>query len=136
MGHAGLDTEHRHLVGLINQIGSVISEKQGPDKLVELLKVLRRVAGEHIRHENAILLEMQSGTYQPWLSRPPSALFLEAKAKAAFDAHLREHEAMLAQFNAVVAGPVSQLCDGLIVWFVDHVNGYEIHLKTLFQAAA
>lgn len=135
VGHVGLDTEHRHLVDLINQVGAQIQSKREPEELVGLLRSLHKAADEHFRHEDAILREIQSGTY-PWPERKQKAEFLKAMAKAALVEHIAEHQAMLSDLNEIVTGPVDQLCESLKGWFVDQVHGCEAQLKALFQAAA
>jgi hypothetical protein len=57
-------------------------------------------------------------------------------AKAAFDEHIAEHEALLARLAVIVTGPARTLSDELKAWFVDHVLSYEADLKAIFQAAA
>ena len=136
VGHEGLDAEHRHLVKLINEIDAVVRSKKNPENLVNLVKVLHRVAVEHIRHENTILWEIQTGNYKPLQKRPQSQRFLRIMAKAAFDEHIAEHDELLARLATIVSGPASTLCDELKAWFVDHVHSYEADLKVIFQAAA
>jgi hemerythrin-like metal-binding protein len=135
VGHAGLDTEHHHLVDLINRVGAHVQAKKDPKELIDLLKSLHRAATEHFQHEDAILREIQSGTY-PWPERKQKAEFLKAMATAALVEHIAEHQAMLSDLNTIIAGPVDKLCDGLKAWFVDQVHGCEAQLKALFQAAA
>jgi hemerythrin-like metal-binding protein len=135
VGHKGLDAEHRHLVKLINEIGAVVRSKKKPEKLINLLKVLHRVAVEHIQHENAILSEIHTGNYKP-LQKRQSQRFLRIMAKVAFDEHLAEHDALLTRLALITTGPASTLCDELKAWFVDHVHSYEADLKAIFQAAA
>ena len=136
VGHDGLDLEHRHLVKLINEIGTVVRSKKNPEKLVDLVKVLHWAAVEHIRHENAILWQIQTGNYKPLQKRSQSQRFLKIMAKAVFDEHMAEHDALLARLATIVSGPASTLCDDLKAWFVEHVHGYEADLKAIFQAAA
>ena len=47
VGHSGLDTEHRHLVALINKIGFAVQARQ-PKELVDLLKAIQQLAADHI----------------------------------------------------------------------------------------
>jgi hemerythrin len=136
VGHEGLDSEHRYLVKLINEIGAVVRSKKNPEHLVHLVKVLHWLAVEHIRRENTILWQIQSGNYKPLQKRSQSHRFLRIMAKAAFDEHVAEYDALLARLAAIVSGPASTLCDELKAWFVDHVHGYEADLKAIFQAAA
>jgi hemerythrin len=135
IGHIGLDAEHRHLVKLINEIAAVVVAKRDPKELADRIDALRRVAGDHMRHENVILWEIRSGTYNPWKNRIQTAPFLKAMAEAAFGEHMREHEDLEAGFNVIVAGPAERLGEDLKRWFLDHVVGYESHLRSLFQAA-
>jgi hemerythrin len=132
VGHAGLDAEHRHQVELINKIGFAVQEKQAKE-LVDLLKTFERLAAEHFRHENAILREIQSGTYAPLRGRDH---ILKPMAAARLETHIAEHDALLSRLHAIIAGPVGKLCDDLKAWFVDHVQDYETDLKSLFQTAA
>jgi hemerythrin len=136
VGHEGLDSEHRHLVKLINEIGAVVRSKKNPEKLVDLVKVLHRVAVEHIRHENTILWQIQTGSYKPLQKQTQSKRFLRIMAKAAFDEHVAEHDALLARLATIVGGPASKLCDELKAWFVDHLYSYESDLKAIFQSVA
>lgn len=137
VGHKPLDSEHRHLVELINAIGLMISAKD-PIRPTDLLlpKVLHRLAVEHIKHENAILHEIKSGSYMPWGRRTQTAPHLKKMAATAFDQHVVEQTAILDRLSEIVAGPVETLCDGLKSWFVEYVHGYEADLKPLFQAAS
>ena len=135
VGHAGLDTEHHYLVDLINRVGARVQSKREPEELVELLKSLHEAAAEHFRHEDAILREIQAGTY-PWPERKQKAEFLKAMAKAALVEHIAEHQTMLSELNVIITGPPDKLCESLKAWFVDQVHGCEAELKALFQAAA
>ena len=135
IGHAGLDAEHRHLVDLINSVGANIQAKKSPPELVDLLRSLRKVAAEHFRHEDALLREIQAGTYPPWREKFQSAAFLKAIAGSALLEHIAEHQSLLSELDTVIAGPVNELCEKLKAWFVDHVTDYEASVKTLFQAA-
>ena len=136
LGHEGLDFEHRHLVKLINEIGAVVRDNKNPEKLVDLVSVLHWAAVEHIRHENAILWEIQSGNFKPLQKRSQSQRFLRIMAKAAFEVHVAERDALLARLAAIVGSPVDTLCDDLKAWFIEHVHGYEADLKAIFQATA
>jgi hemerythrin-like metal-binding protein len=135
VGHEGLDAEHHHLVELINKVDAVVRTRKNPEQFVDLLKVLQRVAMEHIRHENSILLQIQTGNYEPLKKQSQTQHFLKAMAKAAFDEHTEEHDAILDRLTTIVAGPVSTLCDELRAWFVDHVQ-HESDLKAILQVAA
>ena len=137
VGHEPLDAEHRHLVELINAIGLMVPETH-PIRPADLLlpKVLQRVTVEHIRHENAILYEIKSGSYMRWEQRTQIAPYLRKMAATAFDEHVVEQTALLARLSEIVTGPIEALCDGLKSWFVDYVHGYEADLKPLFQAAS
>jgi hemerythrin len=132
VGHSGLDTEHRHLVELINKIGFAVQAKQ-PKELVDLLTAFQQLAAKHFRHENAILRDINSGTYEPFRGRDH---VLKAMANARLEKHIAEHDALLTRLNSIIAGPAGSLCDELKAWFLDHVHDYEADLKSIFQAAA
>jgi hemerythrin-like metal-binding protein len=135
LGHQGLDAEHRHLVGSINEIRAAICSHEGPDQLANLLKALRDVAVEHIRHENSILWQIRSGTYEPLQTRARTQPFLDVMAKVAFDKHMDEHDQLLARLDTIIDGPVDTLSNELKAWFIDHAHGYDADLRAIFQAA-
>jgi hemerythrin len=134
VGHAVLDAQHRRLVELINDVGAAVRSKMNPERLVELLKMLRVAVEEHIRQEDALLWELKSGTYEPMKDRLRTTYFLEAMAEAAFDEHMAEHKTLLTRFNAIVSAPVDTLCELLKAWFLDHAIKHDAHLRAIFQA--
>ena len=134
VGHPELDAQHQGLVDLINDIDSAVASPENPRDIADLLTSLRAAAVEHIRSENAVLWEISSGTYQPLRERPRTPHFLKAMAEAAFDTHIAEHDALLAQLDAIIEGPVDGLREALKAWFVTHAIKHDSHLKTIFQA--
>jgi hemerythrin len=135
VGHEGLDAEHRDLVESINEISDAIRSQKSPEQLADLLKALRKVAVEHIRHENSILWQIRAGTYEPVQGHARTLPFQEMMAKAAFDKHMDEHDALHARFDTIIGGAVNTLSGELKAWFVHHARGYDADLKAIFQAA-
>jgi hemerythrin len=135
LGHEGLDAEHRLLVDSINEIGAAIRSEKGSEQLVDLLNGLREVAGDHIRHEDSILSRMRSGTYESLQRQARTQPFLKVMAKAAFDKHMDEHEALLARLDAIIGSPGDSVYVRLKAWFIEHVYGFDADLKAIFQAA-
>jgi len=132
IGHADLDAEHRHLVELINRIGFAI--KVEPEQLPDLLEALHQLAAAHILHENAIMLEISSGTHEH--CRMLMAPLMKKIVIRMFVRHAIEHDAMRDALNAIISGPVDQLCDGLKSWFIKHARSGDAELRALFHAAA
>lgn len=133
IGHAELDAQHRHLVELINEIEAVVQTKQSPERLADLLKVLREAAAEHIRQENVLLWEIKVGAYAPLQDRDKTAYVLKAMAEAAFDEHMAEHATLLAGLDAVCSAPVDGLSEALKSWFIIHAINRDSRLKAILQ---
>jgi len=134
VGHPVLDDEHHRMVTLINRIIAAIDAGETEERRRELMKALREATIEHLRHENAILWELRSGTYAALRNRPRTQQFLKAMAEAAFDEHMAEHDSMLDQIDYVRRLPLDQLCETLKTWFLDHAIKHDSHLKAIFQA--
>jgi hemerythrin len=134
VGHAGLDAQHRRLVEIVNDIEAAVHSKKKPERLADLLKVLRKATDEHIKQENALLWEIKSGTYGPLKDRPRTPHFLRAMAEAAFDEHTAEHATLLVHFDAICSAPVDELCEALRAWLVVHAIKCDSRLKAIFQA--
>jgi len=134
IGHAGLDAQHRRLVEIINDIEAAIRSKKNPERLANLLKVLRQATDEHIQQEDALLWEIKSGTYGPLKDRSRTPQFLRAMAEAAFDEHRAEQPTLLVHFEAICSAPVDELCEALRAWLVVHIIKRDSRLKAIFQA--
>jgi CheY-like chemotaxis protein/hemerythrin len=132
VGHQLLDTEHRCMVELINDVFAAAHAKS--DRQPELLDLLGAVTTEHIRHENAILWELRQGTCAELPGRASSPILVKAKAAAAFDEHMAEHEKLIGQFYKVRSLPTDELCETLQRWFLDHATRHDAHLRAIFQA--
>lgn len=135
VGHEGLDAEHRRLVNLINEVADASQSNASPEHIAGLLRVLRAVAVEHLRQENAILWELQSGNYEPLKGRVDTPHFLKAMAQAAFDEHMAAHATLMASFDTIAGAPIETICETIKAWFLDHAIKYDAHLKAIFQAA-
>jgi hemerythrin len=134
VGHAELDAQHRGLVKAINRVDAALGRKQGREQLAKALTALREKALRHVRDENALLWDIKSGRYDApdgWLQVPG---FLQAMAASALDRHMAAHYALLAQLEAIIAGPREALSDSLKKWFVDHAVKHDLPMKAIFQA--
>jgi len=134
VGHPGLDSEHQRMVALINEVIAAVEAGESEERRRGLMKALREVTLEHVRHENAILWELRSGAYAALQGRPRTQKFLKAMAEAAFDEHMAEHASMVSQVDHVRGLPLDQLCQTLKTWFLDHAIKHDAHLKAIFQA--
>ena len=131
IGHPLLDTEHRRMLDLINDVITVVGFKGDP---AALLKVLQNVIVEHIEHENRILWQLQAGTHELLQKHPRMRKVLKMVARSQINDHMTEHRGFLARFNVIVSNGVDTLCDELKAWFLDHALSYDASLKAIFQA--
>jgi hypothetical protein len=86
------------------------------------------------RNENSILWELRSGTYRGLEGHLSTPQFVRAMAAARFDAHMSEHDKLLARFDQLRGLPRDQLCETLKAWYLDHAVQHDAQLKAIFQA--
>ena len=137
VGHSGLDSEHKHLVGLINEISGVPALRSGLQQIARLSNAFYLASVEHFRQENSVMRDIMAGTYR----LPDEGVHqLVAMSEAAINDHYAEHartliqlERMLQAFIATkdLHGPT--LASELRVWFLDHATNHDAHLKKIFQ---
>lgn len=134
VGHDELDSQHRSLVDAINEVRAAVGDTAHPERLREALGALREKALRHISRENALLLEIKSGTYEPPHARLESRCFLRPMAESALDQHMAKHDELLARLDEIIAGARDELYESLKSWFVDHAITDDLPLKAIFQA--
>ncbi len=134
VGHSGLDAEHRRMVSLINDAIEALGAGKSAAEVARILEALRSTSVEHIRNDNAILWELQSGEYAGLRDSPRKPEFLRVMAAAAFEEHMDEHEKLLAEFDEVRNIPPDHLGEALKSWFLNHAIKHDSHLKAIFQA--
>lgn len=129
VGHHGLDSEHKRLVTLINEIARVSPDQT--QQLASLSTAFYFASVEHFRHENSVIRDIIDGAYL--LPGP-----CEVASETAINDHCAEHarslirlESML-QSHATKDGP--RLASALKAWFLDHAINHDVHLKRAFQS--
>ncbi len=133
VGHRELDAQHRSLVDAINDVEVALRDTRHPERLAGSLRALREKALRHISVENALLLEIKSGSHEPH-GRFQAPHFLQPMAESALDQHMAKHGELLARLDAIIAGPRDELYESLKSWFVDHAITHDLPLKAIFQA--
>jgi|SRR5579863_2534484 len=130
VGHRGLDTEHRRLVGIINQIHDAEAAACTPRQLLDLANALYVVAMEHFRHENALMRDIIAGAYLP-----PSGG--QKISEDVVNEHCAGHANALIELETMLHSAVSddhaRLAALLSDWFVDHALKHDAHLRAFFQ---
>lgn len=138
VGHESLDNEHRHLVDLINAIYKAGGSLPNHSELNPLLRNLLDLAGKHFRHENSILLQINSSPIPSGIDRN---VLIKAIIEAAFDKHIESHARMLPQLGSIVRGIRKELdsADPLLStrlkdWFIEHATTHDAYLRPVFRA--
>jgi len=121
------------MVLLINEVVAAVASRKDP---AAPLKVLQEVTVEHIQHENGVLWQIQSGTYEPLQKRPRTGQLAKMMVKTGFNEHMAEHRGFLARIDTIARDRTDTLCNELKAWFIDHALGYDAGLKAIFQATA
>lgn len=114
VGNAAVDHEHRELIDLINHVHAGISEGADRDRIAAGLgEVYARIAA-HFALEEKI---MRDARY------------------ADFDAHKRDHEALLDQLSDIIYGieigtalDEHDLSSRLNIWFTEHFGTHDAKL--------
>jgi hemerythrin len=137
LGHQDLDNEHRLFVDLINVIYSGTSFSWLRPKLNSLLDDIHHLAGQHFRHENAVLAKIKRAPLPSNADRLP---FIQAVIEADFDQHLANHAEALRELQTItfsarneLAGLAPCLSSELSNWFIKHVTDYDAHLRPVFK---
>jgi len=130
IGHPGLDTEHRHMLDLINEVITVVGFNGDPSAQ---LKTLRGLAVEHVGNENRILWQLQAGTLELLQEHPGMRKILKMMARSRINDHMTEHHGFLARLDVIVRNGANTLCEELRGWFLDHALSYDAGLKEIFE---
>ena len=129
VGHVGLDAEHQHLLGIINQIHEA-EAANAPNRTINLLSALYLTAMVHFRHENALMRDIIVGAYLPRKG-------CESIGEATINEHCAEHARSLIELESMLhaygSDHTANLPAHLKMWFVDHVTIHDAHLRTFFQ---
>jgi hemerythrin len=138
VGHDGLDTEHRRLVEIINEIHVAQQTDPAHARINTLLDMLHQETVDHLRHENSAMREV-SGKVALEKGSHPAAL--KMMSDAVLDEHIAEHARSLQKLAFIIRSfgpesnaPSGELGDLLKDWFIEHAIKYDAHLKAVFQA--
>lgn len=128
VGDQVIDGDHRHLIGLINDVETALHEEHPIDKLHASLGELERYTREHFRREEEIML---------------------LRKYVKFDDHKAAHQALVEELS-VAAKPVETLYStgsdalpedvkrGLVNllrhWLLDHIVKEDTQLRPLLRA--
>ncbi len=120
-----IDSDHRHLIEIINKFEERAHGKATEDELMEILYALKFYASTHFRREEAL----QRLTHYPH-----------------HDRHCGEHRELAARLEAIIADTRKALAGDtkkavaetgalLKSWLVDHVIGSDLRMSSYIHAA-
>lgn len=134
VGHEAIDSEHRILVQLINDVDDAARANVSSERLAPLLHTLGRAVEDHFRTENSVLWELRADTYEGLKRSPEARRIVAGMANSVFDEHMAEHASLLGRFEEIVRASREAIGDMLKSWFIDHAVKQDAHLKAIFQA--
>lgn len=130
IGHDLIDSDHRHLLTLINTVEDVLTMEQPQGKLLAAIDELGTYTKEHFAREESLMINVQYARY---------------------DKHKAAHLELIEQLNQA-AKPIRDLGDGvspptvavpqeardgliglLRHWLVDHIIKEDMQLKPLLS---
>ncbi len=121
LGHERIDFEHRIFLGLIRAIADEVERSDNHDKLLRLLREVRKYADFHFLSEENIMLD---------------------HAYPQFEKHRQEHAALLARlddnihdFHSGTLG-IEQIVEFLFQWFALHTTQEDKKLTSYLSGAA
>lgn len=131
VGHHGLDSEHKRLVALINEIAG------GASPLLQLSSAFYLASVAHFRHENAVMRDILDGAYLLSDNRVgrPAAI-----SEAAINDHCAEHARSLIKLERMLQSVLAAenahrlLASELKAWFLDHAINHDAHLMAIFRS--
>jgi len=136
VGHDELDQQHRHLVMLINELGTSYGATRDTREIARGLRPLTEAATKHMRHETLVL--RQFGQH---LQNGHATSHRRAILDARIEDHIADHDTLenrLEEITEVVNGNLSvegvSLCRELEMWFLDHAVRYDLKLKAIIES--
>lgn len=120
-----IDSDHRHLIEIINTFESRAAGKASAEDLIEILYALKFYAATHFKREETL----QRLTHYPYHER-----------------HCGEHKDLVARLESIIAETreamagdprkaVAETSELLKSWLVDHVIGSDLKMSTYIHAA-
>ena len=136
VGHKELDSEHLRLVETVNAIYDAAGTASGRKKVDKRLDELSKLAADHFKHENSLLLQISRS---PIPSNVERLDFVAAVADAVLDRHIGEHARGLRALDLIIrdmriAIEKNALNHDLKDWLLEHMTVHDARLKPIFSA--